>query len=150
MPNLSTPVIVILILACLSLAGSTWSEHQKLLVSRAEHTTYVTKAEKLASDQRAKIAQLEKDNAEKEHAAELARIAFSDELRRNRELARTNRMSVTPATQAGSDRLCFSRTAFDAALQQFLGEIEGFVAEGDSTLGNARFLLASWPKGISN
>ena len=133
---------IVLGLILLALVGWGTYEHNRFLTTKAEYGEFIAQSEKLASDQKAKIIQMEKDHAEKLHVVELARLAALDQLRVNQERARASRVSITPK---GSERFCFSRNGFDAALQSFLGTVEGLIAEGDIALIDKQTLLKAWP-----
>lgn len=143
-PRLITILIILAVIG--SLTASTWAEHEKYLVAKSEYAAYVSKAEALAANQRAKIAQLEKDNAERLHIAELARLAALDQLRHDQAIASARRVSVTPQAAGGTDRVCFARSKLDEAVQRFLADVQGFVAEGDNAIIGVRAALSEWPK----
>ena len=111
-----------------------------------EHTRFLN--ERLAySDFRetsaAKVLKQKEEHDEQVANALAARDDALNRLRDNEIRSRAIRANITPQ---GGDRLCFHRTAFDTALQQFLGNIEILIAEGDLSLINLQATLAAWPK----
>ena len=129
-------VNLVLIFVILTVGGYGWYEHTRFLNERLAYSdfreTSATQAlkQKEEHDEQMSVAMAERDVA-------------LNRLRDNEIRSRSLRASITPQ---GSDRLCFHRTAFDAALQQFLGDVEGFIAEGDLSLINLQTTLAAWPK----
>jgi len=111
---------------------------------QADYDGFVAKAQVLAAQQLEANARKEKEYAEKLRMAESARSAAVIKLREYQAGARSNRVSVTPAT--ATDNLCFSRAKFDTAIQSFLEEVEGLLATGDLALIDNHSLIEAWPK----
>ena len=123
-------------LILLALVGwGTW-EHTRFLSVKAEYSDFRQEAT-------AQVLKQEKAHNDQINSAMAERDVSIARLRDSEARSRSLRASITP--QSG-DRLCFHRTAFDAALQQFLGDIEGLLAEGDISMINLQATLAAWPK----
>lgn len=146
MPSLKLIGISIVLAIIAGLSSATWFEHQKYLTTKAQYEGFVAKAQALAAQQLAENARKEKEHAQILQDALAARDAAFSSLRHYADLARSGRLSITPIASPGTDRLCFSRPAFDAALQQFLGTTEGLITEGDGSVIDNQAWAQAWPK----
>lgn len=129
-----------------ALAGSTWFEHQRYLTTKAQYDGFVAQAQALAAQQLAENAAKEKAYANQVHTAESDRDAALKRLRDSQADTDRLRMSVTPEAAAGTDRVCFTRTGLDRAIQSFLADVQGFLEEGDSALIDDQAWAKAWPR----
>jgi hypothetical protein len=127
---------LLLIFVILAVGGWGWYEHGRFLSERTAYSEFRETSAEQALKQ-------EKEHALQVNDAMSTRDAAINRLRDNEIRSRSLRTNITPQ---GSERLCFNRTAFDAALQQFLGDVEVLLAEGDTALINLQTTLAAWPK----
>ena len=123
-------------------AWGMWERSGKLSI-KAEYDGFVIKAQILAAERLAENRKKEIEYEERLKTAEFARTVAINQLRISQERARVSRMSIIPQ---GPERLCFSRSGFDAALQSFLGTVEAIVTEGDIGLIDKQTLLKAWPE----
>ena len=131
---MNTNIVVGVII--LSLIGYGYFEHTRFLSEKAAYSDF-------RETSATKALEKEKEHALQVNDAMSERDAALKRLRDNEVRSRAIRANITPQ---GNDRLCFNRTAFDTALQQFLGNIEGLLAEGDISLINLQATLSAWPK----
>ena len=128
-----------------ALGGYAWVEHQEKITIQAQYDGFVAKAQAIAAAQLAANARKEKQYAEKLHAAESDRDTAVGRLRDYQANTNRLRVSVTPKAPQGTDRVCFTRSKLDAAIQQLITEVQGLLATGDSSLIANREALQAWP-----
>lgn len=127
---------IVLGLILLALTGWGTYEHSRFLSLKTEYSEFKETAATQALKQ-------EKDHAIQVNNALAERDIYLNRLRDSEIRTRALRASITPQ---GPDRLCFNRPALDAAIQSFLGEVQGLIEQGDVTLINLQATLAAWPK----
>lgn len=94
----------------------------------------------------------EKADAEKITAAVAGRDVALARLRDAQASAASRRLPSNPAAPSGSNKVCFSSTAYNAAFKQFgdglnkfLQSATGFAIEGDTAQLDAQTLVNAWP-----
>lgn len=145
MPNLKLYGLLAVALLIATLSASTWFERQRYLTTKAQYDGFVATAQALAAQQLAENARKEKAYADQVHAAESDRDAAVKRLRDSEADTRRLRMSVTPEAAAGTDRVCFTRTGLDRAIQGLLADVQGFLEEGDGALIDNQAWAKAWP-----
>ena len=113
-----------------------WFEHTRFLNVKLEYANFIEQSLTL---------QLQK---EKEHAAQInVALGMRDDafklLRDSENRARNLRASITTQRPDGT---CTESATVDAALSQFLADVEGLVIEGDEAIINVKAWADSWPK----
>lgn len=149
---------IALVLMLAAGAAGLYERHEGRVEGRAEvqvkFDSFVneTKAAGLEAEQD-KLAK-EKENAEKVIAAITTRNDALARLQSAQAAASAARraMSRNPAAPAGSNQVCFSSAAYNAAFQQFgpgldrfIQSTSGFVVEGDGATIDAKTLIQAWP-----
>ena len=119
-----------------AILGYAWYEHTRFLNIKLEYANFIEQTLAL---------QLQK---EKEHALQLnVALGMRDDafklLRDSENRARLLRASITTQRPDGT---CTESTTIDAALSQFLADVEGFITEGDTAIINVKAWANSWPK----
>jgi len=127
---------IIFFFIILALGGWGYYEHDKFLSVKAEYSDFreqsVTQAlaQEKQHNEQINVAMVERDAANKR---------LSDDQARSRAL----RTAITPT---GPEKLCYSRSAFDAAISAYLAGIENLLADGDQAVIDNKAWLESWPK----
>ena len=119
-----------------AILGYAFYEHTRFLNIKLEYADFIEQSLAL---------QLQKD---KDHAIQLnMALGMRDDafkrLRDSENRARNLRASITTRRPDGT---CTESTTVDAALSQFLADVEGLVIEGDEAVINIKAWNSSWPK----
>ena len=119
-----------------AILGYAWYEHTRFLNIKLEYANFIEQSLAL---------QLQK---EKEYAIQLnVAMGMRDNafkrLRDSENRARNLRASITTHRPIGT---CTESATVDAALSQFLADVEGLVIEGDEAIINVKAWADSWPK----
>ena len=118
-----------------AILGYAWYEHTRFLNIKLEYANFIEQTLAL---------QLQK---EKEHALQLnvAMGMRDDAFKRLRDSENRARLLRASITTQRPDGTCTESTTVDAALSQFLADVEGFLTEGDTAIINVKAWANSWP-----
>lgn len=111
-----------------------------------EYDLFKGTQEALAAKQKSENLVKEKENAEKIRSAESARDAALVRLREHEKRSSADRLSVTPKPAEGADKICFSRSRLDEAIQRLLADVQELLGEGDRAIIDNRAWLEAWPR----
>lgn len=129
-----------------------WGHHNGFEEEKTAYDKFVGQTEQAGKDAEIAKTKKEKDNAEAITAAQndatTARNQLIDWMRQHPNTSGRVLPGYTKPI-AGSDRTgqsCYDDAQLDAALRQFLGNIQGIIADGQTAVIDRHQVLSGWPK----
>lgn len=138
--------IIGLAIALMLALGTAHYYHSEYKVVEAQYEGFVDKTESLG-----KVAEANKKLTETLHDTQIATarserdaaVRLLDVWKKSRPSGSI--LSGIPASPQGIDRICFTRTGLDAALQRYTGGVEDLIGAGQAAVIDSRAWAKAWP-----